>query len=342
MKRTPSSARRITRSVFIAVAPTYCATSPDRSTSTRWPFCSRPTDAVHLGEQPRDGRLPGARVAEEHEMVRRRRPRAGRAASACAWTWRNATRERTCSLTVSSPTSASSSAWITGQRPRGPGPGAEQVADELPHALATRLAQLVADLADRLPQVGDRVASSHVRRLCGGGGALGPEGTVVLVDEIGWDRGGLRWIVRSGDVLVARSGLPDDGPIDQEIDVRFAGGLHDVIGTGEQHQVLDRGLAALVVQPEGLDVVDVALVRAPRAARTARTAVQQPDEGAQVCAGPVLRPPERENAPVNGSVRTRIQDFASPASFRAVRMPIGPYPCRIGDGPSVRARSARG
>src|SRR3954471_10897571 len=49
MNRTPSSARWITRSVLIAVAPTYCPTRAARSTSTRWPFWSKPT--THLPAQ---------------------------------------------------------------------------------------------------------------------------------------------------------------------------------------------------------------------------------------------------------------------------------------------------
>ena len=44
MKRTPSIALRMTRSVLIAVSPTYWPTSPARSTSTRWPRLSSPIE----------------------------------------------------------------------------------------------------------------------------------------------------------------------------------------------------------------------------------------------------------------------------------------------------------
>src|SRR5436190_3866622 len=110
MKRTPSSARRIARSVLSAVEPTYSPTSPARSTSTRWPFSSSPIDRYICASSraivvlpvpglPRKTRC--CEVATSGRPCSRRRP--------C--TWRKASSARTCSLTVSRPTRASSSAW---------------------------------------------------------------------------------------------------------------------------------------------------------------------------------------------------------------------------------------
>ena len=50
----------------------YSPTSWARSTSTRWPFSSRPRGAVHLCEEAGDRGLAGAGVADEDEMLRGR------------------------------------------------------------------------------------------------------------------------------------------------------------------------------------------------------------------------------------------------------------------------------
>src|SRR5512132_2601828 len=110
MKSTPASARRTARSVLIAVRPTYWPTRPARSTSTRWPRRKRPiewyisasnraTVVLPVPGLPRKTRC--CEVATSGSPCSARRP--------C--TWRNATSARTCSLTVSRPTSESSSAW---------------------------------------------------------------------------------------------------------------------------------------------------------------------------------------------------------------------------------------
>ena len=109
MKSTPPSARRIARSVLIAVMPTYSPTRPARSTSTRWPRSSSPiarymcassraTVVLPVPGLPRKTRC--CEVATSGSPCSRRRP--------C--TCRNATSARTCSFTDSSPTRESSSA----------------------------------------------------------------------------------------------------------------------------------------------------------------------------------------------------------------------------------------
>src|SRR5262245_3327775 len=110
MKRTPSSARRMARSVLIAVRPTYWPTSPARSTSTRWPRRRRPIERYICASRRATVVLPvpGLPMKTRCWVV----ATSGRPCSlrrAC--TSRNATSVRTCSLTVSSPTSESSSAW---------------------------------------------------------------------------------------------------------------------------------------------------------------------------------------------------------------------------------------
>ena len=72
MKRTPSSARRIARSVLIAVWPTYWPTSDGAVDLDEVALLEQAHRAVHLGEQAGDGRLAGARVAEEDEVLARR------------------------------------------------------------------------------------------------------------------------------------------------------------------------------------------------------------------------------------------------------------------------------
>src|SRR4051794_25680067 len=110
MKRTPSSARRIARSVLTAVEPTYSPTRPARSTSTRCPRSSSPSERYICASSratvvlpvpglPRKTRC--CDVATSGSSSSRRR----------ACTSRNATSARTCCFTVSRPTSASSSAW---------------------------------------------------------------------------------------------------------------------------------------------------------------------------------------------------------------------------------------
>src|SRR5215208_814009 len=108
-KRTPSSARRITRSVLIAVRPTYWPTSPARSTSTRWPrrsspieryisASSRATVVLPVPGFPRKTRCCVVATSDRPVSFRR------------ACTRRNATSARTCSFTVSRPGRESSSA----------------------------------------------------------------------------------------------------------------------------------------------------------------------------------------------------------------------------------------
>ena len=113
MKRTPSSARRIARSVLIAVWPTYWPTSEARSTSTRWPFSRRPI-APYISASSRATvvlPVPGLPRKTRCWLV----ATSGRPCSfrrAC--TWRNASSACTCSLTVSRPTRPSSSACSSG------------------------------------------------------------------------------------------------------------------------------------------------------------------------------------------------------------------------------------
>src|SRR5829696_1217895 len=106
---TPSSARRITRSVLIAVRPTYWPTSPARSTSTRWPrrsspieryisASSRATVVLPVPGFPRKTRCCVVATSDRPVSFRR------------ACTRRNATSARTCSFTVSRPGRESSSA----------------------------------------------------------------------------------------------------------------------------------------------------------------------------------------------------------------------------------------
>src|SRR3954454_12679743 len=68
-KSTPSSALRTARSVLIAGSPTYCPTSPARSTSTRCPRRSSPIDRYISASSRRDGRLPGAGIPEEDQVL---------------------------------------------------------------------------------------------------------------------------------------------------------------------------------------------------------------------------------------------------------------------------------
>src|SRR3954447_1254694 len=106
---TPSSALRITRSVFTAVSPTYWPTSPARSTSTSCPrrsnpieryICasSRATVVLPVPGLPRKTRCCVVATSGSPASLRR------------ACTRRNATSARTCSFTDSRPGSASSSA----------------------------------------------------------------------------------------------------------------------------------------------------------------------------------------------------------------------------------------
>ena len=71
MKSTPSSARRIARSVLIAVWPTYWPTSDGAVDLDEMSLLEKPHRAVHLGEEPGDCGLPGAGVAEEDEVLAR-------------------------------------------------------------------------------------------------------------------------------------------------------------------------------------------------------------------------------------------------------------------------------
>src|SRR6478752_3831739 len=109
MKRTPSIALRMTRSVLIAVRPTYWPTSPARSTSTRWPRLSSPIERYICASSratvvfpvpglPRKTRCCVVATSGRPASLRR------------AWTRRNATSARTCSFTDSRPRSSSSSA----------------------------------------------------------------------------------------------------------------------------------------------------------------------------------------------------------------------------------------
>src|SRR5712691_10200335 len=120
MKRTPSSARWIARSVLIAVAPTYWPTSPARSTSTRWPRLSRPIARYISASRRAIVVLPVPGLPRKTrccEVATSGSPCSAR--RAC--TWRNATSARTCSFTVSRPTSASSSAWSSSRLRPGSG-----------------------------------------------------------------------------------------------------------------------------------------------------------------------------------------------------------------------------
>src|SRR5437764_5910156 len=94
----------------MAVVPTYWPTRPARSTSTRWPRRSRPI-ARYISARRRATvvfPVPGLpRKPRCCEVATSGSPCSSRR----AWTWRNATRARTCSLTVSRPTSESSSSW---------------------------------------------------------------------------------------------------------------------------------------------------------------------------------------------------------------------------------------
>jgi hypothetical protein len=71
-KSTPSSARLTARSVLSAVVPTYCPTSPALSTSTRCPRRSSPIARYISASSRAIVVLPGARIAEEDEVLRRR------------------------------------------------------------------------------------------------------------------------------------------------------------------------------------------------------------------------------------------------------------------------------
>ena len=154
MKRTPSSARRIARSVLIAVWPTYWPTSEARSTSTRWPFSSSPI-APYISASSRATvvlPVPGLPRKTRCWLV----ATSGRSCSfrrAC--TCRNASRACTCSLTVSRPTRPSSSACSSGSGrggvARGPRPSRSSSSGP-----AVRL-QLVAELACGAAEVLDRI-----------------------------------------------------------------------------------------------------------------------------------------------------------------------------------------
>src|SRR3954471_6811866 len=109
MKRTPSIAFRITRSVLMAVSPTYWPTSPARSTSTSCPRLSRPIERYICASRratvvlpvpglPRKTRCWVVATSGSPASLRR------------ACTRRKATSARTCSFTDSSPGRASSSA----------------------------------------------------------------------------------------------------------------------------------------------------------------------------------------------------------------------------------------
>src|SRR6059058_4435467 len=120
MKSTPSSARRMTRSVLSAVVPTYCPTRPDRSTSTRWPRFNRPIARYIWARRRATVVLPvpgSPRKTRCCDVATSGSP----CFSGSAWTWRNATSARTCSLTVSRPVSASSSAWSAASDSAGSG-----------------------------------------------------------------------------------------------------------------------------------------------------------------------------------------------------------------------------
>ncbi len=146
MNRTPSSAERTTRSVLRAVAPTCCPTSAARSTSTRWPFCSRPT-ARYISASSR-----ATVVLPVPGLPRKTR---------C---WDVAASGRPCSLRRPAPAGRHQRLHLLldrlqadqrvqvgldrRQRPGRCGPAAEQVTDQLVHAPATGPRQLLTQ-ADR-------------------------------------------------------------------------------------------------------------------------------------------------------------------------------------------------
>src|SRR5215217_2812559 len=108
MKSTPSSARRIARSVLTAVMPTYSPTSPARSTSTRCPRLRSPIARYMCASRRAIVVLPVPGLPRKTrccEVATSGSPRSSR----CPCTSRNATSARTCSFTKSSPTSESSS-----------------------------------------------------------------------------------------------------------------------------------------------------------------------------------------------------------------------------------------
>src|SRR5918912_1050376 len=100
MKSTPSSARWIARSVFVAVCPTYSPTRPARSTSTRWPFRSSPIARYIWASRRAIVVLPVPGLPRKTRcwlVATSGSPCSSRFACTC----RNATSARTCSLTVS-------------------------------------------------------------------------------------------------------------------------------------------------------------------------------------------------------------------------------------------------
>ena len=72
MKSTPSSARRIARSVLMRRRADVLADEPGAVDLDEVAALEQAHRAVHLREQPRDRRLARARVAEEDEVLARR------------------------------------------------------------------------------------------------------------------------------------------------------------------------------------------------------------------------------------------------------------------------------
>src|SRR5215218_2868841 len=108
MKSTPSSARRIARSVLTAVMPTYSPTSPARSTSTRCPRLRSPIARYMCASRRAIVVLPVPGLPRKTRCCEVATSGSQRS-SRCPCTSRNATSARTCSFTKSSPTSESSS-----------------------------------------------------------------------------------------------------------------------------------------------------------------------------------------------------------------------------------------
>jgi hypothetical protein len=72
MKSTPSSARRIDAVRLDRRHPDVLADEPGPVDLDQVPAAQQPHRAVHLREQPRDGRLARPGIAEEDEVLRRR------------------------------------------------------------------------------------------------------------------------------------------------------------------------------------------------------------------------------------------------------------------------------